>query len=145
MQLSGAVTRQTVMSINQKYIQGPRSANNIASINNKKQAAPVNAEYASNKPVHSNASTDNSSFAQPLPSKALPSLKNTIQKGQKVFLTKNTALSSIEAKLGWNVLNPLCDVDVSAFLLNNNGKVLNDDWFVFYGQDTSPDGSTILK
>lgn len=147
MQLSGAVTRQTVMSINQKCIQGPKSSNNIASINNsKKQAPPPNAGYDSNKPIHSqNTGTANSSLTQPISSKPLPPLKNTIQKGQKVLLTKNTALSSIQAKLGWNVLTPQCDVDVSAFLLNNNSKVLNDDWFVFYGQDTSPDGSTIFS
>ncbi len=33
-------------------------------------------------------------------------------------------------------------MDVSAFLLNNTGKVIGDSWFVFYGQDVSPDGST---
>lgn len=33
-------------------------------------------------------------------------------------------------------------MDVSAFLLNNTGKVIGDSWFVFYGQETSPDGST---
>lgn len=36
-------------------------------------------------------------------------------------------------------------MDVSAFLLNSNGKVLGDNWFVFYGQQTSPDGSTVFS
>ena len=47
----------------------------------------------------------------------------------------------MEACLGWNVKNPQCDLDVSAFILASNGKVLGDDWFVFYGQEYSPDKS----
>ena len=30
---------------------------------------------------------------------------------------------------------------MSAFILGANGKVLGDDWFVFYGQEDSPDRS----
>ena len=36
-------------------------------------------------------------------------------------------------------------MDVSAFLLNNTGKVIGDSWFVFYGQENSPDGSTVFS
>ena len=36
----------------------------------------------------------------------------------------------------------LIPVDVSAFMLNNSGWVIGDSWFVFYGQETSPDNST---
>lgn len=43
--------------------------------------------------------------------------------------------------MGRNVINPDCDVAVSAFLLKN-GKVFGDAWFAFYGQETSPDEST---
>lgn len=123
MRSSGAVTRQTVMSINQKHIQGPMSQNNIKTINN-------------------GAST---SISHTVTSKPTPTLQNTIQKGQKVLLSNGPALASIQAKLGWNVTNSNCDVDVSAFLLNSSGKVIGDDWFVFYGQDTSPDGSTVFS
>lgn len=148
MKLSGAVTRQTVMSINQQCIQGPKSSSNIKSLNNgRNPSASLNAASASNHmPVHpQNTGAANSSLAHPIPSKPIPLLKNTVQKGQKILLANNTALSSIQARLGWNVLNSQCDVDVSAFLLNSHGKVLGDDWFVFYGQDTSPDGSTIFS
>lgn len=34
-----------------------------------------------------------------------------------------------------------CDIDISAFLPDADGKVIGDDWFVFYGQTDSPDGS----
>lgn len=123
MKSSGAVTRQTVMSINQKHIQGPMSRNNIKTINNEA----------------------NTSISHAVTPKPTPTLQKTIQKGQKVLLSNGPALTSIQAKLGWNVTNSNCDVDVSAFLLNNSGKVIGDDWFVFYGQDTSPDGSTVFS
>ena len=38
-----------------------------------------------------------------------------------------------------------CDVDVSAFLLGANQKVLGDSWFVFYGQPQSPDRSVSFE
>ena len=44
--------------------------------------------------------------------------------------------------MGWNIKNPSCDLDVSAFMLDTNNKVIGDDWFVFYGQKNSPDNST---
>ena len=65
-----------------------------------------------------------------------------LKKGQKVNLADNgQTLTRIKACLGWDVTNGACDLDVSAFLLGANGKVLGDDWFVFYGQTISPDGS----
>lgn len=65
-----------------------------------------------------------------------------LKKGQKVNLAQNgEVLSNIQVCLGWDVTNQACDLDASAFMLGANGKVLGDDWFVFYGQTTSPDGS----
>ena len=75
----------------------------------------------------------------------VPQLKNMAQKGQKLALETNGKLTSVKAALGWNVNNDRCDLDVSAFLLGADGKVPGDDWFVFYGQDTSPDGSTVFS
>ena len=46
---------------------------------------------------------------------------------------------------GWNVLDGRCDVDVSAFLLGQDMRVPSDDWFVFYGQPASPDGSVRFR
>jgi tellurium resistance protein TerD len=79
------------------------------------------------------------------PAQAMPSIGNVLQKGQKVSLENNFKLSQIQARLGWDVLNPACDVDVSAFMLGNTGKVIGDNWFVFYGQTTSPDNSTVFS
>lgn len=71
----------------------------------------------------------------------IPSFAHPIQKGQKVLLSGTEVSRRLDICLGWNSTNEGCDVDVSAFLLGENGKVIGDDWFVFYGQTKSPDGS----
>ncbi len=78
-------------------------------------------------------------------SKPVPQLLKPVQKGQKAAIQSATPLTSLKACFGWNVNNAQCDVDVSAFLLGADGKVLGDDWFVFYGQTNSPDSSVIFK
>lgn len=69
----------------------------------------------------------------------------SLAKGQKVSLSKmNPNLDEIFVGLGWDVANTgVYDLDSEAFLLGANDKVLGDDWFVFYGQPASPDGSVI--
>lgn len=66
-----------------------------------------------------------------------------LRKGQKTVLkgTGGQNLTSIRVCLGWDINNNACDLDVSAFMLGADGKVIGDDWFVFYGQTLSPDGA----
>ena len=65
-----------------------------------------------------------------------------LSKGQKVSLSKfNSALDEIDVCLGWDVSAQNCDLDSEAFMLGANDKVIGDDWFVFYNQTCSPDGS----
>jgi tellurium resistance protein TerD len=66
-----------------------------------------------------------------------------LKKGQKAALTNAAGgqLTNIDVCLGWDITNQACDLDASAFMLGQNGKVIGDDWFVFYGQTDSPDGS----
>lgn len=74
--------------------------------------------------------------------RSLPPLARPVQKGQKAPLTAgNTPPGILKACFGWNTANAQCDVDVSAFLLGADGKVIGDSWFVFYGQTKSPDNS----
>lgn len=76
----------------------------------------------------------------------IPELPNMIVKGQKVSLSSGTApLKKVKMCFGWNAKESRCDIDVSAFLLNESRKVPSDDWFVFYGQLTSPDHSVSLS
>ena len=61
-----------------------------------------------------------------------------LQKGQKVSLTKGKpGLSKIVVGLGWEVqrfdTGRDFDLDTAAFLLGENGKVLRNEDFVFYG------------
>lgn len=76
-----------------------------------------------------------------VPDIAVPPLNHQIQKGQKVPLNPSGTTKHIHVCLGWNVTNSQCDLDVSAFILGKDGKALGDDWFVFYGQEYSPDKS----
>ena len=68
-----------------------------------------------------------------------------LSKGQKVSLSKmNSALDMIEVGLGWDVATNSAipyDLDAEAFMLGADGKVLSDEWFIFYNQPMSPDGS----
>lgn len=68
-----------------------------------------------------------------------------LQKGQKVNLTKQgSILDEISVGLGWDVKEyggiPY-DLDASAFLLGVDGKVIGNEWFVFYNQPNTPDGN----
>ena len=70
----------------------------------------------------------------------LPPAKNppakSLQKGQKIDLTRtNPGLKKILVGLGWDVSGGGSDfdLDVAAFLLGANGKVLAEEDFIFYG------------
>ena len=70
-----------------------------------------------------------------------------LKKGQKTSLTKmNPNLDLIEVGLGWDLApgGAAYDLDVEAFLLGADGRVIGDDWFVFYNQPASPDGAVRL-
>ncbi len=97
---------------------------------------PQNIQPALTAGQQNTASTPGMPAARPV-----PPLVNKVQKGQKTHLSTD-ALTAVEARFGWNVTDARCDVDVSAFLLGADGKVIGDSWFVFYGQTFSPDKST---
>lgn len=63
-------------------------------------------------------------------------------RGQKWSITGTNA---VKIGIGWDCENSECELDVSAFMLAQNGKVPDESWFVFYGQDRSPDKSVSYK
>lgn len=65
-----------------------------------------------------------------------------LRKGQKFGLTSPSGVPLTQLKVGLSWESNL-DLDVECFMLGQNGKVLGDDWFVFYGSLQSPDGSVI--
>ncbi len=148
MRSSAPVTRQTVLSINERKVEGAKTTRTITSINHtssqaaSKTSAQVTATQSNLHPSTGTASS--MQIASTPAAKPLPPLVHMVQKGQKTPLEISGKLTSVKACLGWNVKNPACDVDVSAFLLGSSGKVIGDSWFVFYGQTESPDHSTVF-
>lgn len=74
----------------------------------------------------------------------------SLVKGQKIDLTKgNNGLSKVVFGLGWDTNrydgNADFDLDVSAFLTDDSGKVTGEQDFVFYGQTQHPSGAIIYS
>lgn len=128
---------------------GLYNAQNIASINSQHMNRPIifqgNILEINCSNVNHNESRSSSNMKTTVPRLLIPTLQKKIQKGQKNNLFSASPSPYIDAIFGWNVKNQNCDVDVSAFLLGNDGKVLGDSWFVFYGQPSSPDSSVTFS
>jgi tellurium resistance protein TerD len=63
-----------------------------------------------------------------------------LQKGQKVDI----GLSKLRVGLGWNPNEGTgsdFDLDASAFMVNASRQLPKEEYFVFYGNNTSPDGA----
>jgi tellurium resistance protein TerD len=71
----------------------------------------------------------------------------SLVKGGNVSLSKDApGLTSVTVGLGWDVRKTdgaAFDLDASAFVVDDNGKVLSDGHFVFYNNKTSPEGAVI--
>ncbi|SSY81023.1 TerD family protein [Alysiella crassa] len=69
----------------------------------------------------------------------------TLSKGQNVSLSKtDPTLKHILIGLGWDARSSdgqAFDLDASVFMTSDTGKVLSDDYFIFYNQLVSPCGS----
>jgi len=68
-----------------------------------------------------------------------------LEKRKPILITKEKpGLNSIIAGLGWdpaNVNGHSVDLDLSLFMLGGDGKLVADEYFIFYNNPTSPDGS----
>ncbi len=65
-----------------------------------------------------------------------------LEKGQRISMDKSLTLVGVG--LGWNPnvgSGYDFDLDASAFMLGANGKIPADNYFVFYNNQKSPDGS----
>ncbi len=71
----------------------------------------------------------------------------SLVKGGNVSLSKDApGLTSVTVGLGWDVRKTdgaAFDLDASAFVVDEGGKVLSDGHFVFYNNKTSPEGAVI--
>ena len=152
MNTSEPLNKHTVLSINQQFIQVSHNTQNIHSINSGKTLPSTNTNTsqptttsAYGTGTSSESNSNQTIFNNHIANKPCPPLLKPIQKGQKTPLENGTKLNAIRVCIGWNVTNHECDADLSAFLLDNTGKVIGDAWFVFYGQKASPDGSTLFS
>jgi tellurium resistance protein TerD len=67
-----------------------------------------------------------------------------LSKGQSLAIKKVAPnLNAIRVGLGWDCSSVNVDLDCEVFGLSNTGKVLNQGWFIFYGQLRSIDGSVV--
>jgi tellurium resistance protein TerD len=73
-----------------------------------------------------------------------------LRKGQGISLEKTTGkpLTQVTVALGWQakrrgILGAEFDLDSSAFVLDRNDQALDEQWFVFYKNLRSPDGSVL--
>lgn len=146
MRTAGSFNANNINSINSIKVQTSKSLNNILEINRNTSHhdnVPLKEEYSRSNVTQNDIKSETS--INPISHLTIPPLHNKVQKGQKVALFSNECSPFVDILFGWNVKNPKCDVDVSAFLLSDNGKVLGDSWFVFYGQTTSPDNSVTFN
>ncbi len=71
----------------------------------------------------------------------------SLSKGGNVSLSKEApGLAAIDVGLGWDARvtdGSAFDLDASAFLLNEGGKVRTDSDFIFYNNKVSSDGSVV--
>ncbi|TAJ09364.1 TerD family protein [Marinilabiliaceae bacterium JC017] len=66
----------------------------------------------------------------------------SLTKGERVSLSKG--LSKIKIGLGWDPnegTGAEFDLDASAFMVGDNGKIPQDGYFIFYNNKFSPDGA----
>lgn len=141
MKTTGALTRESITSLNTKKVEKPLSFRDLQTKHTNSQESftpvrpePITQSHAQSEPVK-----------QANIEKPTPDFVHLVQKGQRISLPLSNSKCKLKVALGWNVQNPDCDLDVSAFLLDQTGKVIGDSWFVFYGQTQSPDSSTIFS
>ncbi|NYI06717.1 TerD family protein [Allostreptomyces psammosilenae] len=69
----------------------------------------------------------------------------SLSKGGNVSLTKEApGLTAVTVGLGWDVRTTTgtdFDLDASAIMVSESGKVISDQHFIFFNNLTSPDGS----
>lgn len=120
--ITAPLSKHTVLSLNARR-EGPVSRSAVMGLNSKRRE-------------------DDPAEVTGLPDMKLPPFVNPLKKGQKTVLdAKNIGINAVKVCFGWNAGDGRCDIDASAFLLNGYGRVPDDRWFVFYGQDQSPDRS----
>lgn len=144
MRTKGALNQNTLLALNTLKTGRAYCAQDIEELNRGPAKGSAGRNSAEEAASEGPAESPVSGVLQPVQMR-IPSLVHPLRKGQKVPLPLTSPVRRVDVCLGWNSTDARCDVDVSAFLLRSDGKVLGDDWFVFYGQTKSPDGKVIFE
>jgi stress response protein SCP2 len=133
--LTGSGNQQVQQQLNRQAQQAVRQAQPVQQVVRPQQTAqqprPAQPAQTVQRPV----------VAPPPRQIGLPQIKTKVQKGQKIDITNNGRINKVKLIIGWDIKDSRCDVDMSAFMLGDNGKCLGDEWFIFYGQPSSKDNS----
>lgn len=142
------IDRNTISTLNMPKLDNSAVRSQSISHAEIKQSSPQaqnvqQSNQSKSIPLQDNAVANNQQqIQQKLPDIKLPVLQNPLRKGQKTALSpKGHMYSTIKACFGWNIKDSRCDMDASVFLIGDKEQVPGDEWFVFYGQTTSPDNS----
>lgn len=104
----------------------------------------ISCKNTNNQVQRSNNIQTTSQVSSPQPVRRRPKPSGNgikLQRGQKIKLSDGTSNTNLKFYFGWDIKNPECDLDGSAFMLDSTNKVLDDNWFIFYGTPESPDNS----
>jgi len=132
--VAGALNRASVCSLNAK-ISKPITKDTFLSINHVGKVAPKG---------------ENPVAMPTIPNERVkftcPKLLKAVNRGQKIKLpTSEFSDGKLHLSFGWIEKDNDVDMDVSAFLLTSAGKVSDESWFIFYGNDLSSDGAVKLR
>lgn len=108
--------------------------------------------HMDNQPARPSAARPSAASPQPTQSRPKPpgstipghqGMGAVLQKGQKTSLSSlSPNLEMIDVCMGWDVCGrSQYELDTECFMLGADGKVVGDEWFVFYNQPVSPDGA----
>lgn len=102
-----------------------------------------NRQTVINKNIFVQNDNKNSTTSSARPSPSGNGIK--LQRGQKIKLSDGISNTNLKFYFRWDIKNPECDLDGSSFMLDGRNKVINDNWFIFYGNPQSPDKSLNYK
>lgn len=139
--LTGSGNQQVQQQLNRQAQQAVRQAQPVQQVVRPqqpaaqpvRQAQPVQQVVRPQQPVQP--------VSPPPRQIGLPQIKTKVLKGQKIDITNQGRINKVKLIIGWDIKDSRCDVDMSAFMLGDNGKCLGDEWFIFYGQPSSKDNS----
>jgi len=140
--ISQSLNKNTISQYGKSSAKNSTARQPQRTVQNNAQSVPVQ----NNRQTVNRTNTPANTPSAPPPRKKHPSpAPDTLKivRGQKINVVNknNMPVTNLRIGAGWDILDSRCELDISSFILGENGKILSDEWFVFYGQPVSPDGN----